>query len=292
MDKRVNTGLLGARSMVGECVIPLLSEDGRHVFAFSRSAGPGKTKAGVTWLQLTSSLPAYPETSRITDWVCVAPIWVLPEYLAMLETCGARRIVALSSTSLFVKNDSSNRREQDTARRLADGECAVRTWAEAHSVQWVILRPTLIYGHGQDKNLTEILRFVRRYGFFPLLGEASGLRQPVHVQDVATACVSALTKPPEANRPYNLSGGETLSYRDMVCRVFTALGKLPHLVTVPRWLFRMAVSILRLLPRYKHWTVEMAERMNRDLVFDHVDATQDLGFSPRSFRLSPEDIPA
>ncbi|MGC4099126.1 MAG: NAD-dependent epimerase/dehydratase family protein [Nitrospira sp.] len=209
----------------------------------------------------------------------------------MLETCGARRVVALSSTSLFVKNDSSNRKEQDTARRLADGESSVRAWAEAHSVQWVILRPTLIYGHGQDKNLTEILRFVRRYGFFPLLGKASGLRQPVHAEDVASACVSALTKPPEANRPYNLSGGETLSYRDMVGRVFIALGKLPHLVTVPRWLFRLAITILRLLPRYKHWTVEMAERMNRDLVFDHADATRDLGFSPRPFRFSPEDIP-
>lgn len=290
-DKRVNTGLLGARSMVGECVIPLLREDGRQVFAFSRSAEPGRTRAGVTWLQLPSAVSVYAEASRITDWVCVAPIWVLPQYLTMLETYGVRRIVALSSTSLFVKNDSSDRGEQETARRLADGECAVRAWAEAHSVQWVILRPTLIYGHGQDKNLTEILRFVRRYGFFPLLGQASGLRQPVYVQDVATACVSALTKPPEANRPYNLSGGETLSYRDMVCRVFTTLGKLPRLVTVPRWLFRLAVTLLRLLPQYKHWTMEMAERMNRDLVFDHVDATRDLGFSPRPFRLLPEDIP-
>jgi hypothetical protein len=56
-------------------------------------------------------------------------------------------------------------------------------------------------------------------------------------------------------------------------------------------MFQLAVAVVRVLPRYKHWTVEMAERMNRDLVFDHADATRDLGFSPRPFALSPEDLP-
>ncbi len=59
-------------------------------------------------------------------------------------------------------------------------------------VEWVILRPTLIYGHGRDKNITEIARFIRRFGFFPLLGKANGLRQPIHVEDVAEACFAAL----------------------------------------------------------------------------------------------------
>jgi nucleoside-diphosphate-sugar epimerase len=210
----------------------------------------------------------------------------------MIEACGARRVVALSSTSLFVKSDSSHPGERDTARRLSEGERALRLWAEAQGVEWVILRPTLIYGRGRDKNLTEIIRFVRRWGFFPLLGQADGLRQPVHAEDLATACVSALTVPAAANRTYNLSGGETLPYREMVGRVFTTLDRLPHLVTIPRWLFRLAVTAVRLLPRYRHWTAEMAERMNRNLVFDHADAARDLGFSPRPFRLSSEDLPS
>jgi len=34
----------------------------------------------------------------------------------------------------------------------------------------------------------------------------------------------------------------------------------------------------------------MAERMNRDLVFDHAEAARDLGFKPRAFMLSAEDV--
>jgi len=283
--------LLGASSLVGECVIRRLSRNGRHIVAFSRQPSAGTPETGVTWLQLTLSLPLFSEFSHVKDWLCVAPIWVLPQYFEMIEAFGARRVVALSSTSLFIKEDSSDYGERHVAHRLAEGESALRAWAEARGIVWVILRPTLIYGLGRDKNLAEIIRFVRRWRFFPILGQADGLRQPVHAEDVAAACVSALTRPAAANRAYNLSGGETLSYREMVGRIFGAIGKSPRLVTIPRWLFRLAVTTVNLMPRYRHWTMEMAERMNRDLVFDHAEAARDLGYSPGLFQLLPHDMP-
>jgi len=221
----------------------------------------------------------------------VAPIWVLPDYFALLEASGARRVVVLSSTSRFTKVGSGDMAEQATAAKLIDGETRLQAWAESRGIDWVILRPTLIYGLGRDKNISEIACFIRRFGFFPVLGEAKGLRQPIHAEDVATACVSALQAPGAANRAYNISGGETLSYREMVIRVFDALGRRPCLLTVPLWAFRLAVSMLRCLPRYRQWSTAMAERMNRDLVFDHADAVRDLGFKPKGFALAAEDLP-
>jgi len=53
----------------------------------------------------------------------------------------------------------------------------------------------------------------------------------------------------------------------------------------------MAVAFLRVLPRFRHLSAVMAERMNQDLVFDHEDACRDLGFSPRPFMLTREDLP-
>ena len=224
-------------------------------------------------------------------WICVAPIWVLPDYFALIEAAGARRVVVLSSTSRFTKVGSGDTAEQATAAKLIDGETRSQAWAESRGIELVILRPTLIYGHGRDKNIAEIARFVRRFGFFPVFGKALGLRQPIHAEDVAGACVSALQATDAANRAYNISGGETLSYREMVIRVFDALGRRPRLLTVPLWAFRLAVTMLRSLPRYRQWSVAMAERMNRDLVFDHADAVRDLGFKPRGFALAAEDLP-
>jgi len=295
VSDRCATGLLGARSLVGECVIPLLVHEGRDVMAFSRSVTQRKTEARVSWLQLDEHSGAWQghvATSKVSDWLCVVPIWVLPQYFSLLEAYGARRVVALSSTSRFTKDDSSDPEEQAIALRLADAEARVQAWAASHGVEWVILRPTLIYGLGRDKNIAEIARFVRRFGFFPLFGKANGLRQPLHAQDVAGACIAALGLPAAANRAYNLSGAETIAYRDMVARIFSALGRPVRLLPVPLLAFRVAVAILRLVPRYRNWSSAMAERMNRDLVFDHSEATRDFGFEPRTFVLSVEDVSA
>jgi len=292
-EKRV--GLLGATSLVGECLLPLLVLNGWRVTAFSRRlVNPGE--AGIEWRQLEerpiNSVSSGDVKEIIDSWICVAPIWVLPEHFHLLEAYGMRRVVALSSTSRFTKGSSSDPEEQDIARLLTECECALRIWAEARGVEWVILRPTLIYGRGRDKNITEIVNFISRFGFFPLFGRAAGLRQPVHAEDVAQACLAALGKSSRVNHAYNLSGGETLPYREMVGRVFSAMERRPRLLAVPLWSFRLALMVLHLLPRYRHWTAAMAERMNQDLVFDHSEAERDLTYHPRPFRLAAKDLPA
>lgn len=283
--------MLGASSLVGRCVLPLLRTAGRQVVAFSRK--PVESTDGVEWRVLDPSPPTRlpQEEIKVGWWICVAPIWVLPDYFPLIEASGARRVVALSSTSRFTKVGSGDTAENAIAAKLIDAEARVQAWAESRGIEWLVLRPTLIYGQGRDKNISEMARFIRRFGFFPLLGSAQGLRQPIHAEDVAAACVAALQAPGAANRAYNLSGGETLAYREMVARVFAALGRPARLVTVPLWAFRLAVAMLRRLPRYRHWSAAMAERMNRDLVFDHAEAARDFGFKPRGFALTAEDVP-
>lgn len=294
-SKRV--GVFGATSFVGKCLLPLLTDAGWHVTAFSRRSAVSENNR-VIWRQLPSIVtPSFfdaqvKENESLQFWICVTPIWVLPDYFTFLEAQGVRRVVVVSSTSRFTKDDSSDPEERELATRFVNGEAKVRAWAESHGVEWIILRPTLIYGFGQDKNITEIARLIRRFGFFPLFGKAEGLRQPIHAQDVARACMAALQAPSAANHAYNISGAETLSYNEMVTRVFQALDYQPRMLTIPLWVFRLFVILLRYFPRYQKWSSAMAERMNRNLVFDHAEATRDLGFNPRRFELSAKDLPS
>lgn len=286
-------GVLGATSSVGDYLLPLLTKRPGHIVAFSRRAAVCAS-VGVEWRHLDNGAAACNASQRPQDaleqWICLAPVWVLNNYLDLLEMYGVQRIVALSSTSRFTKIRSSSLEEQALARQLAEGEDRIIEWAEARGVEWTILRPTLVYGGGRDKNVAEIARFIRRFGFFPLLGAASGLRQPVHAEDVATACAAALKPRGNGGRAYDLSGGEALTYREMVSRVFVALGQRPKFVTMPLPVFRLLGNCLRLFPHYRHWTAAMAERMNQNLVFDHSAAARELNFLPRAFRLEREDV--
>jgi nucleoside-diphosphate-sugar epimerase len=285
-------GVIGASSFVGACVLSRLKQSASPIVAFSRNP-PANMEDGVNWQQLPSTpVPQQTvPTGSIERWICVAPIWVLPEHFAMLEMHGVRHIVALSSTSRLTKKDSSDPGEQAVARRLKEAEGKLQAWAKQQDIEWIVLRPTLIYGLGRDKNIGDIARFIRRFRFFPLLGKANGQRQPIHAQDVADACVAAMQTPGVKNRAYNISGGETLSYREMVTRVFKAMDRPPLMLRVPLFAFRSAVALMRHLPGYGHLSAAMAERMNRDLVFDHSDATRDFAFEPRKFRLSAQDLP-
>ena len=262
----------------------MLHDAGWGVVAFSRAAV--QSGLGVAWRRL----PFTEGVERTPHWICLAPIWVLPGFFSFIEASGARRVVVLSSTSRFTKVGSSDSAENAVAAKLIDCEAQIQAWATSRGIELVILRPTLIYGLGRDKNISEIARFIRRFGFFPVLGQAPGLRQPIHAEDVAAACVSALRVPYAENCAYNISGGEVLTYCDMVERVFVALGRRPRLLTVPFWVFRLSVAMLRCLPRYRQWSAAMAERMNRDLVFDHSEAARDFSFKPRPFVLAEDDF--
>ncbi len=283
-----SVGVLGARSLVGECLLSLLVARGFPVTAFSRQPSHQHVGPGIQWCQVRAVAdpdggpkPLQPE---IRIWISLAPIWVLPEYFGLLEAHNVQRVVALSSTSRFTKEASPNPEERAVARRLAEGERRLGRWAGARRVATIILRPTLIYGYGRDQNISEVARFIRRFGFFPVCGRASGLRQPVHVEDVAAACLAALERQSSGIRHYNLSGGEVLTYRAMVQRVFDALNRRPVFLSLPLWAFRVATLCSRLLPGNRHGWYAMAKRMNQDLVFDHSAAEVDLKFSPRQFQ--------
>jgi nucleoside-diphosphate-sugar epimerase len=294
-DKNINTadkpwvGVLGATSLVAYGLLPLLIAGNYQVAAFSRHSSKDEGEiAGISWLTPGEKLP---RDEKITLWVCLAPIWVLPEHFAWIVECGAKQIVALSSTSRFTKVDSSDPAEQTLAQRFIDNEDRLAIWAESNGIAWTVLRPTLIYGLGRDKNVSQIARLIRRFGFFPLLGQANGLRQPIHLQDLAAACIAALERPAAQNRAFNVSGAEILPYREMVTRIFTTMGKQPRFLMAPLWIFRIAIAVMRILPPFRNWSPAMAERMNGDMVFDHSEAVENLGFSPRAFNLKTEDIP-
>lgn len=285
-DQRI--GVLGASSHVGAALLPLLADAGFEVAAFSRKPILS-TKPNITW-RLVETLHPEAGCQDIAHWICLAPIWVLPDYFAAFQANQVKRIVVLSSTSRFSKQHSPNPSEQALVQRLVNAEQELHRWAAKTGVEYVVLRPTLIYGLGKDKNIREIARLIRRFGFFPLLGAANGLRQPVHCGDVAQACVSALVSEDAANRSYNLSGADTLSYKEMVTRIFDAMHVKPRFFKIPLPALRVGFALLKLLPRYRNWSFSMLERTNQDLVFDHQDAVRDLGFDPRPFRLESEDL--
>lgn len=284
-------GLLGATSPVGAQVVEQLTKQGVSVVAFSRNP-PVTTQENVQWVNLSTceSAALSAEIGTVEQWITVSPIWILQPYFKLLQQLGATKLVCLSSTSQFTKTESSSAAEEETVRKLVEGEQQLQHWASTNNISWVVLRPTLIYGRGNDRNLSEIVKIIKKLRFFPLFGKALGLRQPIYVDDVAKASILAIQSSIACNKAYNISGAEQLSYREMVSRVFVALGLKPRLLSINIGLFNLALVFLRLIPRYRNWNADMVQRMNRDMIFDHQQAKEDFNFNPQPFNLTDIDV--
>lgn len=283
-QKNTTVCIFGATSFVGESVIKKSIKKYKKIICFTRKAEQ-VTNNSVEW-RLISSFG----TEKIANCIYIPPLWTLPEYFTALESVGVERIVVLSSTSIFTKANSENCQDKNTSKKLKEAEELLRAWASERKISCTILRPTMIYGGKNNKNIITISKLIKKIGIFPTVGEASGLRQPVHYEDLSEACILALENQKTAIDEYNLSGGEILTYKEMVTRVFRAMKRKPRFIRLPTYLFKFGIDCLRILPKFNYLTNGMADRMNLDMIFDHSDATEKLGFHPRLFILEEEDV--
>jgi nucleoside-diphosphate-sugar epimerase len=197
-----------------------------------------------------------------------------------------RTLIATSSTSRFSKAQSSDAHERSIAAKLEKAEDAIQTWAEANGVGWTILRPTMVYDCENDKNISRMARFIRRWRFLPIAAPAKGLRQPIHTDDVAKAAFLCLNNPDATNKAFNISGSEILPYRAMAERVFVALGQMPRFIPLPTALLQKAFRTAARLGLIKEssFGAEIFQRMNQDLIFDVAEGIKVLDYRPRPFK--------
>lgn len=272
--------VFGARGQIGVGLLPRLLAHGLRVRAITRGDAPASVHPALHWQSFDLFGDAEPPHDDL-----VFSLGPLDGFVRWLERVAVapRRVVVFGSTSAATKRDSTDARERDLAQRLVRLETRLAGLCAERGTTWTLLRPTLVYGVGRDRNLTRIATLARRTGVFALARGATGLRQPVHADDLAAACFQAALVSAAANRAYDLPGGESLRYDEMVRRTLACLTPPPRLLRVPDTLLRVALACARQFGMLRDAGPGVLQRLRTDLVFDGSDARRDLGFAPRPF---------
>lgn len=272
--------VFGASGQIGAALVARLLAAGWRVHAVSRQ--PRTSASNLQWLHGDfATMPAVP--ARVDAIASCGPLdhFAAWHAAARVETA---RVIAFGSTSLAVKHDSHDDHERALAHRLGAAEATLAASAEARGQSACVLRPTLVYGSGGDRTLTRIATIARRVGGFVLPADATGRRQPVHVDDLAAAAYAALSRSVAIRGSYDLPGGETLPYTTMVARVLGALDPARRLYTVPPAVFSLVLAGARAAGMLQGFSAAARVRMRADLVFDATPACRDLDYAPRLFR--------
>lgn len=278
--------VLGASSQVGVFAVPQLLTQGDQVLALGRQAMPGyfPDHPNLNWLNDTSQLGSeQPFDALLSAGPLNLVVRVFEQFPAVSH------LAVTSTTSVFSKRDSVSKAEREQVQQIIAAESRLRALSTRTGASLVLLRPTLIYGCGQDSNLSLLMRFIQRFGFCPLSLGAQGKRQPLHAEDLATALVSGLGQATESSLESALCGGSVISYKEMVCALFTALGREPRLLALPPAVLATAVSAWARVSG-SGLNAAMVMRQAQDLVFDDRQARHQLEVQPRCYKPTMKDF--
>lgn len=136
----------------------------------------------------------------------IANIRLLP---SVLEACQflnylslKPKIILVSTTGVFSPNPCYSNYYRFLEHTLLDSD-----------FPHIILRPSLIYGHPEDQNISKSIRFISRYHFWPYFhGFRIGFFQPLYFEDLSVAICNSLYL--KGNHAFNICGPECISYID------------------------------------------------------------------------------
>ncbi len=275
--------ILGASGTVGRHLTARLRESTLELLALSRR-DPATDDGYIRWIQgdLYGDVPDL-STAQINSIYSVGPLDGFARWLRTSDLPSLRRVVALSSMSLEVKAQSSDLAERGLAVKLAGAERDVIDFCSGRDIACVVLRPTLIYGGGSDRSLSLLAKLGQRWHLFPSIPGATGLRQPIRADDLASACVAAMEIDSQPPKIFRVGGAEQLTFSAMLSRTRVGLPVWTIPVHIPLRMAQLALRLLRLLPLWRHLDQGLADRLQQDQIVDNEPAMRELGWQPKEF---------
>lgn len=290
--------IFGGTGRVGRRLLGMLVPDGRNLRVFARGEpdalrSRGVREAGGAWQgnglisarnvevisgDLANPLDLEAALSGAGTLVCCAPMVHVPNLVRNAERARVRRGIFLTSTRRFTRHPDM------VAKLVMSAEEAI----EGSSLRSIILRPTMIYGDGDD-NVSALVRRVQERKLIPLPGGGKARLQPVYVEDVARAMALALEVPADENLSIELSGRDTLSMKELLEAIGFHLGIRPRTVPVPGPLAGAVAWIWAGIHPKSEWPGRIL-RSEEDRTFDNAEAMRLLGWSPRAFREGLDEV--
>jgi len=243
----------GARGFIGGHLLPRLLSRGHRVRAVSRRAGvPGDRAARPTVVAVPAGGPAVEwRTADLTERRTLEGVAEGCDVVVHL----AGRFEARTGPGLGRIHGTGTRNLLWAAGRAGvdrfvfvsavgaspDGGAYFRTKFEAEDavmasgVDWIILRPTIVYGPG-DHFTTAVVRLLRTLPVFPMLGDGTFPLQPLAVEDLGDALVQTVERPDLSRRCLEVGGPERLSFVRIVRIVAEKIGRHRPVLPLPEWI--------------------------------------------------------
>lgn len=291
--------MTGASGFIGEALCGALLSAGCRVYGTSRSADT-ELLAGVTnivWAGENAGLTAIPPVDMVVH--LAARVHAMNESsaepLAEFRTAntdmtrdlaqwaaarGVKRFIFMSSIKVngestspehaFSADDAPSPEDAYAVSKL-EAENALSAVCADSGMEFVIIRPPLVYGPGVKGNFRVLVRWIKRGIPLPL-GAISNRRSLVAVDNLTDLITLCLTHTAAANHVFLVADGEDVSTTALLHKIAAAYDRPSRLIPIPpTWLLQAAALLGK--------EAEM-DKLLGSLVVDTTKTRDLLGWSP------------
>lgn len=264
----MHVAVTGGRGFIGARLVEQLVAKGSSVRVLSRSGSKPK-HAGVHYVEGDLTLPKYDLlqfvdgvdvlyhcAGELRDESCMESLHVFgTERLVNAAAGRVGRWIQLSSVGAYGKQRSGSVNEKTPENPLGiyevtktQSDSIVRKVAESKGMEYVILRPSIVFGEDMtNKSLYQMIAMIRRRLFF-YIGKPGAMMNYIHVKDVVRALLLCGQHDKACNNTYILS--DNIELEEMVMAISQGLGIAAPSIRLPEWFVRLVIKILHSVPGF------------------------------------------
>lgn len=161
---------------------------------------------------------------------------------------GAKRFIYLSSVKALGESTEEGHKfsynspynaEDPYGQSKAEAEAALIHYCETVGMEYVIIRPPLVYGKGVKANFASLYKLIGSGFPLPLAGIKSNRRSIVAIENLVDLILCCISHPNAKNQCFMVSDNVDLSTAELIKLMAQVQGKRGWGVYVPNWCFSL-----------------------------------------------------
>jgi NADH dehydrogenase len=153
----------------------------------------------------------------------------------------------------------------------------------ASGIPYTILRPSLIYGPGDEFTL-RLAEIIKQSPMLPVIGSGKSKIQPIYIGDVVSCIVKAVTCDSCLHDIYEIGGPEQLTYEEVMRAIAEAMGIRRPAVHVPMLFMKPMARVLETVLTKPPVTTDQLIMLQEDNVCSMQDIREAFSIEPIKFR--------
>jgi nucleoside-diphosphate-sugar epimerase len=154
----------------------------------------------------------------------------------LMDACvlkGVKKIIYISSRAASLDGGGYSR------SKLEAEKCVKNS-----GLQWLIFRPSEVYGQGVGDSINQLIHWVQRYPCVPVIGKGQAKLSPVYIDDVVSAMERAILDKELVGETILLAGPEELTFDELVDRIAKYFGVWRFKLHLPAGFVRFWAKVL------------------------------------------------